>query len=381
MNSHRPLRMALLPVLLVYLPLQISFAMERSEATADKTTSPTACKTTGERKRQTFRVMTYNVENLFDTIHDAGFSDEEFLPNSPRRWNSPRYWGKQQKLARTIAAVGGAVPVDLVALCEVENDTVVNHLCRRTSLRRLDYAYLVTQSNDTRGIDVALLYQPLRFRLLHAESLRIPFDAKYGRPTRDILHAAGLLQTGDTLDVFVCHLPSRRGDNKATRNFRHTVARILRQKIDSVSNSRENPLLIAMGDFNDEHTNVSISKMLNAHPYTDREAETAAPPTDSSMPQLYVLSANLRAKPDIRGTYKYRGHWNQLDQIIVNDRLLSPSSRLHTTPARCRIFAPPFLTEPDKSDGGAKPFRTYTGPIYHGGFSDHFPLVADFLMQ
>ena len=81
-----------------------------------------------------------------------------------------------------------------MALCEVENDTVVNHLCRRTILRRLDYAYLVTQSKDARGIDVALLYQPFRFRLLHAESLRIPFDASYGRSTRDILHAATATQ-------------------------------------------------------------------------------------------------------------------------------------------------------------------------------------------
>lgn len=381
MNSRRRFRMALLPVVLVCLPLPVSFAMHRSKFTAADTTSPSARPTAEGGKTQTFRVMTYNVENLFDTLHDAGFNDEEFLPGSNRRWNSPRYWGKQQKLARTIAAAGGAVPVDLVALCEVENDTVVNHLCRRTILRRLDYAYLVTQSKDARGIDVALLYQPFRFRLLHAESLRIPFDASYGRSTRDILHAAGMLQTGDTLDVFVCHLPSRRGSNKSTRNFRYTAARTLRHKIDSVSNCRKNPLLITLGDFNDEHTDISINKMLNAHPYTSQTAETASPETSPGTQQLYVLSANLRAKPDIRGTYKYQGRWNQLDHIIVNGQLLCPSSRLHTTPARCRIFAPPFLTEPDKSDGGVKPFRTYLGPIYHGGFSDHFPLVADFLMQ
>lgn len=159
MNSRCRFRMALLPVVLVCLPLPVSFAMHHSKFPAADTTSLSARTTTEGGKAQTFRVMTYNVENLFDTLHDAGFNDEEFLPGSNRRWNSPRYWGKQQKLARTIAAAGGAVPVDLVALCEVENDTVVNHLCRRTILRRLDYAYLVTQSKDARGIDVALLYQ------------------------------------------------------------------------------------------------------------------------------------------------------------------------------------------------------------------------------
>lgn len=96
MNSRCHFRMALLPVLLVCLPLPVSFAMHRSESPAADTTSPSARPTTEGGKTQTFRVMTYNVENLFDTLHDAGFNDEEFLPSSNRRWNSPRYWGKQQ---------------------------------------------------------------------------------------------------------------------------------------------------------------------------------------------------------------------------------------------------------------------------------------------
>lgn len=326
---------------------------------------------------QTFRIMTYNVENLFDTCHYAGFSDEEFLPDAQRHWNTARYWSKQQKLSRTIVAACGDVPLDVIALCEVENDTVVDHLCRRTRLRRLDYAYIVTHSNDARGIDVALLYQPIRFRLLHSESLRIPFDKKYGRPTRDILHACGRIPTGDTLDVFVCHMPSRRGGTKATRNFRFTAIRTLRQSIDSISRTRRNPLIVALGDFNDEYTDASIRDVLQAKPCPDN----AVASNEAEKANLYVLSAGLTAEPDIHGTYKYRGQWNQLDQIIVNKRLLSPTSRLQASPRACYIFAPPFLTERDGNTGSVKPFRTYLGPVYHGGISDHFPVIADFIMK
>ena len=113
--------------------------------------------------------MEWNVENLYDTLHDVGFDDREFLPNAERRWNTPRYFHKQSSLAKTILAAGGLQPVDLVALCEVENDSVMHFLCRRTRLARLGYEYLVTHSADRRGIDVALLYQPETFALLHSE--------------------------------------------------------------------------------------------------------------------------------------------------------------------------------------------------------------------
>ena len=77
---------------------------------------------TPQKRAVRFRAMEWNVENLYDTLHDEGFADEEFLPTAERRWNTPRYLHKQASLAKTILAAGGLQPVDLVALCEVEND-------------------------------------------------------------------------------------------------------------------------------------------------------------------------------------------------------------------------------------------------------------------
>ena len=146
-----------------------------------------------------YRVMTYNVENLFDTCHDNGKSDEEFLPGGQRQWNSWRYWKKLGDLARVVAAAGGDEPASLVALCEVENDSVVRDLARRTMLRRLGYEYVVTRGPDARGIDVALLYQPGRFRPLGIRSVRVAYTSRTERPTRDILHVEGLVP----FDAFV----------------------------------------------------------------------------------------------------------------------------------------------------------------------------------
>lgn len=320
---------------------------------------------------QRFRVMTYNVENLFDTCHDVGFDDFEFLPEAERQWNTPRYWAKQGRLARVIAAVGGDVPVDLVGLCEVENDTVLNDLCRRTNLNRLGYEYLMTRSKDVRGLDVALLYQPMRFKPMAVNIYAVPYNEEYGRHTRDILHVTGLLQNGDTLDVFVCHLPSRRGDSKTVDDYRTFVARTLREHVDSVLTCRVKPAVVVMGDFNDEYTDRCIAEGLKAQPVPEDSATVAAD-------ALYVLSAKLRGAKGIRGTYKYQGQWSQLDQIVVNGALLQSQATFRTRPSDCRIYAPDFLFVPDGTRGGVKLKRTYQGPIYKGGFSDHFPLVTDF---
>lgn len=319
-----------------------------------------------------FRVVAYNVENLYDTLHDAGFDDTEFLPSAERRWDARRYRAKLNRLARTLAASGGEDPVALAALCEVENDSVVHDLCRRTSLARSGFEYIVTRSADRRGIDVALIYQPLRFRVIESESLRIVPPTPQHAPTRDLLRVSGRLISGDTLDVFVCHLPSRRGGAQASADYRLHVARTLRRAADSVMQHRQMPLLVALGDFNDGASDPSVAKGLGALPPAGGEASERS---------LVVLSSGLKAAQGVGGTYKYRGRWEMLDQMIVSGMMLRPASPLFTRPADCRIFAPGFLLEPDPVQGGVRPARTYQGPIYHGGYSDHLPLVADFWLR
>ena len=156
-----------------------------------------------------FRIMEYNVENLFDLQHDEGHTDGEFLPEGEKRWNAYKYWKKQNALAKVVAAVGERRIPDLMVLCEVENDTVVRDFCRRSALRALGYRSVQTASDDARGIDVAVLYQPGSFRLLWSDTIRVPSRENGFEPTRDLLYVQGKLISGDTLHLIACHLPSK----------------------------------------------------------------------------------------------------------------------------------------------------------------------------
>lgn len=156
-----------------------------------------------------FRVMEYNVENLFDCEHDTLKNDKEFMPDAIKKWTYFRYRDKLLKIAKVIAAAGQEYIPDLVALCEVENDHVIRDLIFYSPLKEVGYNYVMTSSPDQRGIDVALLYQPGTFKLLDSRSIPIPSAQINRPPTRDILHVTGKVMSGDTLDVWVCHMPSR----------------------------------------------------------------------------------------------------------------------------------------------------------------------------
>lgn len=86
-----------------------------------------------------FRVVTWNVENLFDARHDTLKEDEEFLPESERQWTWGRYWRKVEDVGRIVMGIGNDRPPSLIALQEVENDSVMISLCRRGNLHALGY--------------------------------------------------------------------------------------------------------------------------------------------------------------------------------------------------------------------------------------------------
>lgn len=320
------------------------------------------------KERIPFRVVSWNIENLFDTHHDSLKNDHEFLPDAMRHWNYSRYKKKLADIARVITAIGEWNPPALVGLCEVENDSALRDLTRRSPLKELDYRYVMTDSPDLRGIDVALLYQRDLFKLLSSRSISIP-PLKEHRPTRDLLHVSGLLLTGDTLDVFVCHLPSRSGGAEVSEPYRLHAAQILRIEADSILNARLHPQVIIMGDFNDYPTNKSIQEVLEA------EAPSAANTLSPS--KLYHLLAR-KAQSREFGSYKYRGEWGLLDHLIVSGTLLNQSGNFFTSEEKANVCLLPFLLNEDNKYGDKEPFRTYKGMKYQGGISDHLPIYTDF---
>ena len=326
-----------------------------------------------ERDTLAFRVVSYNVENLFDYRHDTLKNDYEFLPDGIRHWNYTKYKKKLDGIARGITAIGGWNPPALVALCEVENDSVLRDLTRRSVLRESQYRYVMTHSPDLRGIDVALLYQRDQFKLLNYQSIPIPnvSGKRHFSPTRDILHVSGLILTQDTLDVFITHFPSRSGGAKESEPYRLLAASRLKSAADSICLHRRHPQILIMGDFNDYPGNKSIREVLSAQ----------EPPQEKSLLQphsLYHLLARKAATQKLFGSYKYQGEWGLLDHIIVSGTLLHPSADFRTDEDKADIFRPAFLLTTDPKYGGKQPFRTFYGMKYQDGYSDHLPVWAEF---
>lgn len=314
--------------------------------------------------------MFYNVENLFDTKHDSLKNDYDFLPGGFMNWSNWKYWEKQRNIGRVITAVGEMQSPALVGLCEIENDSVIFDLTKRSPIRSQEYDYLVTNSPDLRGIDVALLYQRHQFKLIEKNEYELMFSKKNARPTRNILHAVGQIISGDTLDIFVCHFPSRYGGQLESECGRIDAAQLLRDKTDSLFTVRKEANIIIMGDFNDHPDNKSIYKVLKARSlnYHFNKGE------------LYNMFLH-RIKEKNFGTLKYQGQWGVLDQFIVSGNLLLKKNKLKIDNNEAHIFKADFLTEKDEKYGGVRPYRTNLGPRYIGGFSDHFPIYMDLIIK
>ena len=302
-----------------------------------------------------FTFVELNCENLFDCQHDSLKNDTEFLPDGAYHWTRTRYWQKLDRIGQTILSCGvkkqsWQLP-DMVALCEVENDSVLHDLTRRSLLRNARYDYVMTNSPNERGIDVALMYSPYSFRLIGSHSVRVK-PIKGMRPTRDILYASGVIASGDTLHVIVAHLPSRRGGEKFSRPFRMAAARQVADVIDSIYNnvSAEAKIIVA-GDFNDYSNSESLQLLRSK--------------------RIVEVSQGAKGHNGAKGTYRYQGLWGSLDHILA-------SSNLADCLAECYINDADFLIERDEKYGGVKPRRNYLGPRYLNGFSDHLPLVARF---
>ncbi|MBR1546875.1 MAG: endonuclease/exonuclease/phosphatase family protein [Prevotella sp.] len=288
-----------------------------------------------------------NCENLFDCRHDTLKQDTEWLPASVRHWTPSRYWRKVNNIGQEILSCQEEGVPDLIALVEVENDSVLFDLTRKSLLRHAGYQYLMTESPDVRGIDVALLYQPFTFRPICYEALDItPLEGM--RPTRDILYVQGEYITGDTLHVFVIHAPSRYGGEKATRPNRQLVADRLVQAIGVLPPDAK---VIVVGDFNDDAEAPAL-QYLSAH-------------------GLRNITCHAKGSHGAKATYRYQGEWGSIDHVFVCPLLFDRVRQVY-------INDSPFLLEEDQKYGGFKPLRTYNGMRYQQGFSDHLPLVVRF---
>ncbi len=316
------------------------------------------------------KIITYNVENLFDTQHDSLKKDTEYLPNSELRWTNKRFYDKLHEVMQVIVGVGGDELPLLVGLCEVENNFVLDIMTKSDPYDQLGYDYVHYEGPDARGIDVALLYQKDKFTSL--ASRPIPVNLPNGQRGRDLLYTCGTLADSTLLHIIQVHFPSRREGALVSEPNREATAKVVREVVDSVQMIDPQAAVVIMGDFNDNPSDKVPTTTLAALPYTSGLFEDM---------KLYNLcwDGYLFENKEI-GSYFHNGEWDMLDQIIVSGALLNGNLSVRIMPD-AEVYHPKWISKRDKRTGEMVPKRTYVGSFYQGGVSDHFPVFVEMFFK
>lgn len=311
-------------------------------------------------QKNIYRIGFYNVENLFDLEDTPDKIDDYFTPEGKNKWTQERYDKKVGDLTKVLKAMGSPA---LIGLCEVETLSVCEDMAAHENLSSGNYGVVHFESPDARGIDNALMYQKDLFKVSKAENIVINFPAEIVEDytTRDILYVNGLFKNKE-IHIFVNHWPSRRGGLEESQPKRVYVASQLRKKVDEILNKNKKARIIIMGDFNDEPDNDSLTKALNA----------SSNYADGKKTQLINCMSSLDQAG--KGTYNYRGNWNMLDQFVASPCMIKRGGFKYK---EAQIFREDWMVYKSEKYGET-PNRTYGGPNYYGGISDHFPIYFEF---
>ncbi len=321
-----------------------------------------SCKTNKSNKHQ---IAFYNVENLFDTIDTPEVIDEEFTPESEKRWNTEKYELKLNHISQVIKDMGKSVGLDaptFIGLAEIENKQVLEELINNPNLHKVNYKIIHKDSPDKRGIDVAALYNPDEFNLIEtSHRTLIIHDQETNERifTRDLMIVKGTLDK-DTVFILVNHWPSRYGGLERSIPSREAAAKLNRSVIDSILAINNNAKIITMGDLNDNPDDIAVLNTLN----TVNKIE------DIHNNELYNPMYNIYKSG--KGTLNYRGKWNLFDQIILSKAMAKPSSQGIQLDSAF-IFNKPYLIQQDGKYKGHL-LRTFGGRKYLKGYSDHLPV-------
>lgn len=304
---------------------------------------PLVCGVLNAAPADTLRVMCWNVENFFNYDGESG---NDFRAGGVKRWTAGRFYTKCNSIAKTVNWIGerhGGLP-DVIGLAEIEDATVLKRLIYTTVLRKSGYSFVHYDSPDHRGIDVALLWRRDKFDMVSSKPCHIE-----GIATRDIL-LTQLRRKGSQEEIafMVVHLPSKFGGEESVWK-RDSAAARLYSVADSVYREGVREIVV-MGDFNDVPDAVEFKRL---------------------RPLLFNMADPLYARRE--GTIRYNGNWELIDMFWVTEELRRRSEM--------SIVKVPFLMTRDNVMGGEKPLRTYLGPRYIGGVSDHCPIYLEVLLE
>jgi hypothetical protein len=324
------------------------------------------------KKYNVYAIGFYNLENLFDTCHDAGKNDYEYLPDGRNRWTGLKYSHKLKNMARVLSEMGTDFLPDMgcvaIGVSEVENAKCLTDLCAQPALQKRNFNFCHIEGPDKRGVDCGLLYNPNFFTVRNVKLVpyvyELPKDKD--RATRGFLTVSGTL-AGEHVTIVVCHWPSR----GAISYYRELAGRQVRALKDSLVKDDPNVKVLVMGDMNDDPNNKSMTKELGC------KAEIKdVGPNDMYNPWYNTLIKKRT------GTLMYQGAWNLFDQIVMTPNLLHMEKANDYNTLKFRrheIFRRDYLFQKEGKYKG-NTLRTHAGGVWLDGYSDHLPTVV-YLMK
>ena len=329
------------------------------------------------QKQKSYVIGFYNLENLFDTYHDEGKNDYEYLPDGANEWTEAKYQKKLYNMAHVIAAMkkDNKVWHTVLGVSEVENRHVLEDLVAEPEIAEANYQIVHYDGPDRRGVDVALLYRPSQMTLVESESIPFTFegahdirfemtpDEQAAFRTRDILMVHGIIE-GEHFAFYVCHLPSRIGGKGIDTRARggqiaYDHAQKMMEKYPGIK-------CVIMGDMNDNPTDDSMAVWMHG-----KEHIGDVGPADFFSPFLSMYKKGY-------STLYYRGEGNIYDCILVNYNLAhAEKGTFQIQPITKkkyygRVFSKPFMTNQSGQYKGT-PFRTFSNGAFVNGYSDHYP--------
>ncbi|MBO6173106.1 MAG: endonuclease/exonuclease/phosphatase family protein [Bacteroidales bacterium] len=318
----------------------------------------------------------YNLENLFDTYHDEGKNDYEYLPDGANQWTEVKYRKKLHNMAEVIRAMKEENKVyhTILGVSEIENRNVLEELVIQPEIADANFQIVHYDGPDRRGVDCALLYRPDQFTLLGSRSIPFTFDSqsiKFSMTpeeqadfrTRDILEVRGTIDD-EMFAFYVTHLPSRIGGKSG--DLRSRGAEIIYENAMKLMNEYPGIKIVVMGDMNDDPFNESMVTYLHGKENTDQVG-----PEDFFNPFLSMVKAGF-------GSLAYQGVWSIFDIIMVNSNLVNPEKgtfRIKPIVNKKfygRVFQQPFMTQQEGQYKGT-PKRTMSNGAFINGYSDHYP--------
>ncbi|WP_346986517.1 endonuclease/exonuclease/phosphatase family protein [Chryseobacterium sp. POE27] len=299
----------------------------------------------------------YNVENLFLPDPQPRHKLDP-TRSGLRNWDERKYKNKLFKIAHVFQLMqekSGMLPF-IIGLSEVSGRKVLEDLVQLSPFNS-EYGIVHYNSMDERKVDVAMLYDKKKVEVLDSEAITFFFEienknTEYYDTTRDVLYSK-LKYENEIIHVFIAHLPSKREKdvNKPKRIF--ILNEIQRRILDLVNGGGN---VILCGDFNENPDDENLEKIL----YDNSQEKVLENPF-----QQLFSTGNY-------STFHYKSGL-LFDQIILSESFFKEDNMLSFRSAE--VFRSEKISSRDKRFEG-RPFRTYSGTRYLGGYSDHFPVFV-----